>query len=59
MVSFLFWFGGTKVGCCSGLWDIPDPKSLERHVHQESLLVLQEFQNNIKMINSKACMTRQ
>lgn len=43
----------------SGLWDIPDPKSLERHVHRKSLLVLQEFQNNIKMIHSKACMTRQ
>lgn len=40
----------------SGLWDIPDPKSLEREVHQESLSALKEFQNNIKMINSKVCM---
>ncbi len=41
----------------SGLWDIPDPKNLDRQVHEESLSALQEFQNTLKMINSKAYRT--
>jgi len=36
----------------SGVWDIPDSTALKRSVHQESLSALQEFQNNIEMINS-------
>lgn len=38
----------------SGLWDIPDPETLERKIHKESLSVLLEFQNNITILNQKS-----
>lgn len=34
----------------SGLWDIPDPENLQREIHPESLIALNEFKFNLSTV---------